>query len=74
MAMLRYTGHPLADVGVATICAMVDKSDPGALTLEDLDTVAKEIAEYYFSGLMTSYLSCVFMNAQKDQPPLSLLI
>lgn len=62
--ILDWTGHPLVDVGIATLCAMVNKDDPRKLTLTDLDHAADEMAEYYFSGLMTSYNSCVFtMNA-----------
>jgi CRISPR-associated protein Cst1 len=62
-ALLRWTGHALVDVGIATLCAMARKSDPAALTLEDLDDAAEEMAEYYFNGVMGSYLTCVFPNA-----------
>jgi CRISPR-associated protein Cst1 len=68
MPLLHFTGHPLADVGVATLCAMTGKEEPEALTLEDLDEVSRELGGYYFSGVMTSYLSCVFMNAEYVQP------
>lgn len=68
MALVKFTGHPLADVGVATLCALRGKNTPDALTLNDLDKVADELRNYYFSGLMTSYLSCVFMNAEYVQP------
>jgi hypothetical protein len=68
MAVVKFTGHPLADVGVATLCALRGKNNPDALTLKDLDRVADELRNYYFSGLMTSYLSCVFMNAEYVQP------
>lgn len=62
--LLDWTGHPLVDVGIATLCAMANKNDPKDLTLDDLDRAADEMAEYYFSGLMTSYNACVFtMNA-----------
>lgn len=67
--LLDWTGHPLVDVGIATLCAMVDKPAPQALTLEDLDQAAEEMENYYFSGVMTSYLSCVFtINAEYTQP------
>jgi len=68
MSVVRFTGHPLADVGVATLCALRGKNTPNALTLGDLDKVADELGAYYFSGLMTSYLSCVFMNSEYVQP------
>ena len=35
--MLRYTGHPLVDVGVATIMAFVGKREPAQLTAADFD-------------------------------------
>ena len=66
--MLDWTGQPLVDVGIAAICAMVEKQEPSSLTLDDLDRAASEMNQYYFSGLMTSYLSCVFMNAEYVQP------
>jgi CRISPR-associated protein Cst1 len=56
------------DVGIAAVCAMVGKQGPGEVTSEDLDEAAKEMEEYYFSGLMTSYLTCVFMNSEYVQP------
>ncbi len=68
MPVVKFTGHPLADVGVATLCALRGKGTPDALTVDDLDKVADELSTYYFSGLMTSYLSCVFMNAEYVQP------
>ncbi len=39
--MLRYTGHPIADIGVATVAAFCGKADPGTLTVEDLVKVAR---------------------------------
>lgn len=66
--MLAWTGHPLVDVGIATLCAMSRKSDPRDLTLEDLDAAADRMSENYFSGLMTSYNSCVFTMNAYDNP------
>ncbi len=65
---LRFTGHPIPDVGLATVCAMADRATPSALTTEDLDAIAAELDEDYLSGLMKSYLSCVFMNSAPVQP------
>ncbi len=64
---LRFTGRPLADVGVAALCAMADRRDPMELTLNDLDHVTDELRRDYFSGLMQSYLTCVFMNSEYVQ-------
>jgi CRISPR-associated protein Cst1 len=62
--MLRYTGHPIADVGVATICAFSEKPDPASLTREDLENVTHFIEREYFSGKLASYLTCVFPNSE----------
>jgi CRISPR-associated protein Cst1 len=68
MSLVRFTGHPLPDAGVATLCAMSGKDGPDELTLEDFDVVADELTANYFSGIMGSYLSCVFMNSEYVQP------
>lgn len=65
---MRWTGNPLVDVGIATLCAISNRSEPEGLTLEDLDAAAQEMKEYYFTGLLTSYLTCVFMNSEYVQP------
>lgn len=65
---LRWTGHPLVDVGLATLCVIANKQEPSRLTNEDLDCAAEEMSEYYFSGRMNSYLTCVFMNSAYVQP------
>lgn len=67
-AMLEWTGHPLIDISIATLCAMCKKNSPAALTMEDLDHAADEMAAYYFSGLMSSYNSCVFTMNAYDNP------
>jgi hypothetical protein len=38
--MLRYTGHPLVDVGAATIAAFANKRDLAQVTSADLDAFA----------------------------------
>jgi len=68
MSLVRFTGHPLPDAGVATLCAMSGKDGPDELTLEDFDVAADELTANYFSGIMGSYLSCVFMNSEYVQP------
>ena len=68
MSLVRFTGHPLPDAGVATLCAMTGKNNPDELTIEDFDIVADELSANYFSGIMSSYLSCVFMNSEYVQP------
>lgn len=66
--MLRYTGHPIVDVGVATVAAFCGKTDPSALTEDDLQGVAGFLEREYFSGKLLSYLSCVFPNSHYVQP------
>lgn len=66
--MLRYTGHPIADVGVATVCALSNKPDPASITSEDLERVADFLECEYFSGKLLSYLTCVFPNSMYVQP------
>jgi CRISPR-associated protein Cst1 len=65
---MDWTGNPLVDVGIATLCAMNNRVAPRELTLDDLDNAAREMEEYYFSGLLMSYLTCVFMNSEYVQP------
>lgn len=66
--LLKWTGHPLADVGVATLCAMVGKNDPEELTLEDLDAAGDEIKKAYTDSVFVAYLSCVFPNSAYVNP------
>jgi len=66
--LLKWTGHPLADVGVATLCAMVEKTDPEELTLEDLDEAGKELKSAYTDSVFVAYLSCVFPNSAYVNP------
>jgi CRISPR-associated protein Cst1 len=65
---LGYTGHPLVDVGVATVTAFSGKKDPSTLTEEDLTNAAEFLEREYFSGKLLSYLSCVFPNSAYVQP------
>lgn len=66
--MLQYTGHPIADIGVATIAAFCNKQDPATITEQDLLKVANFIEKQYFSGKLLSYLTCVFPNSAYVQP------
>ena len=46
--MLRYTGHPLVDTGIATLVAMAQKNGPEELTFEDLSAAADELRDLVF--------------------------
>ncbi len=61
--LLKYTGHPLVDVGAATITAFVGKQRPEDVTRADLEEVAGYLFQHYNRSYMNSYLSCVFMNS-----------
>lgn len=58
--MLHFTGHPLVDVGVATVTAFSEKERPEDVTEQDLDSMAEFIVNNYVSELMMPYLSSTF--------------
>jgi CRISPR-associated protein Cst1 len=60
--MLKYTGHPLFDVGVATILAFVGKSDPSLVTEADLDQVADYIEREYAQKPLKSFFTVAFTS------------
>ena len=66
--MLKYTGHPLVDVGIATIIAFVDKRRPDELTEADLDEVADYITREYVRDPLKSFLTVAFPNSGFTQP------
>lgn len=69
MVLLKWTDHPLVDVGVATLCAMAGKELPQELTEQDLDAAGKELKSAYTDSVFVAYLSCVYtMNAPYTNP------
>jgi len=66
--MLGYTGHPLVDVGVATIAAFAGKRDPTRLTESDLDEIADYITREYIRQPLRSFLTVAFPNSGFTQP------
>ena len=66
--MLKYTGHPLVDVGIATITAFVDKRQPDELIESDLDEVADYITRNYVQDPLKSFLTVAFPNSGFTQP------
>jgi CRISPR-associated protein Cst1 len=66
--LLRYTGHPLVDVGVATITSFANKEDPAEVTQDDLDSIASYMERQYTRNPMKSFLSVVFPNSGFTQP------
>jgi CRISPR-associated protein Cst1 len=66
--MIRFTGHPLVDVGAATIAAFAKKRHPSQLTEADLDAVANFISEQYVVNPLKSFLTVAFPNSGFTQP------
>lgn len=66
--MLSYTGHPLFDVGVATITAFSEKSNPRDVTEADLEAVADYITREYTRQPLNSFLTVAFPNSGFTQP------
>lgn len=66
--MLRYTGHPLLDVGIATIVAFAKKERPEDLTEKDLEAIADYMAKNYTVNPLRSYLTVAFPNSGFTQP------
>ena len=60
--MLEYTGHPLVDVGVATITAFAGKWDPTRLAEADLDKVVDYIIREYIRQPLKSFLTVAFTS------------
>ena len=70
--MLEYTGHPLVDVGIATITAFADKRNPTDLTEPDLDKIADYMVPQYVQDPLKSFLTVVFPNSGFVQPKFTL--
>lgn len=69
MSLLRYTGHPFVDVGVATVTAMSNKSLPEEVDYDDLEAVAKRLKEDYSTvKLLQNHISSYFLNSWFVQP------
>jgi CRISPR-associated protein Cst1 len=67
--MLDYTGHPLVDVGIATITAFTDKDNPAELTEADLDQVADYIARNYTQKPLIGFIhGAIFPNSGYTNP------
>lgn len=66
--MLKYTGQPIVDVGIATVVAFADKDTPEELTEADLEAIADYMAENYVKNPLRSYLTVTFPNSGFTQP------
>lgn len=59
-AILRWTGHPLVDAGVAALTVFADKRDPAQVTDEDIRKYAKFAEDYYLSGDLSKTVDVLF--------------
>ena len=66
--MFVHTGHPLVDVGVATITAYLHKSNALEVTADDMDKVANYVEDQYGKNPMRSFLTVLFPNSGYVQP------
>jgi CRISPR-associated protein Cst1 len=66
--MLKYTGHPLVDVGAATIMAYCKKKDLSNLNESDLSKMADYISKEYIVNPLKSFLTVAFPNSGFTQP------
>ncbi len=60
--MLKFTGHPIYDIGVATVTAFSKKQNPSELTQEDLSRIADFIEREYVEDPFRSFFAVVFTN------------
>jgi CRISPR-associated protein Cst1 len=66
---IRFIGHPMVDVGVATLCAAAGVDNPHDLTPEAIDAFTQEVTELYLNPAMAGFLSyVVFANARFANP------
>jgi CRISPR-associated protein Cst1 len=68
LLMLKYTGHPIIDVGVATITAFAGKKLPIDVTADELLKMAAYIEREYSKNPMKSFLTVIFPNSGFTQP------
>ena len=66
--MLMFNGHPLYDIGVATITAFANKKRPSEVTEEDLDKIADFMEKQYTVDPLKSFLTVAFPNSGFTQP------
>jgi CRISPR-associated protein Cst1 len=66
--MLKFTGHPLVDVGAATIWVFSGKSSLEQLTERDMDKIADYIETHYVINPLKSFLNVAFPNSGFTQP------
>lgn len=69
MQQIRFIGHPMIDVGVATLCTAAGVSTPTALTPEAIDEFTAQLVDLYINPAMSGFLGyVVFANARFANP------
>lgn len=66
--MVRFTGHPLVDVGVAVLTIFSQRQRPEDLTDADLERMADYVATEYVRQPLKSFLTVAFPNSGFTQP------
>ena len=66
--MFNYVGHPYYDVGIATLAAFAEKTDPQQLTSHDLEKAVDYMTREYVQQPLRSYLTVVFPNSGFTNP------
>lgn len=61
-AGLRWTGHPLPDMGIAGLLAHSRKGEPEEITLGDLEQFAKDSEQWYLSKVLSGYITVLFTS------------
>lgn len=69
--MLSYTGHPLVDVGIATIMALSQKRTPAQVTEDDLKRAGEFLERVYFDERWRGLMFTIFPNSAYTQPKIS---
>lgn len=60
--MVHYTGHPLIDVGLATMAAFAQKRRPEDLKAEDLEQIARYIETNYVIPPLRGHMTMAFTS------------
>jgi CRISPR-associated protein Cst1 len=59
-AGLNWTGHPLVDMGIATLVAFAERTEPNEVTLDDLERFAAYAEQAVFSPTLRSHASVLY--------------
>ena len=60
--MLKYTGHPFVDIGIAALTAFADKRYPTQLTEADLEAAVDYITREYTRQPLKSFLTVMCIH------------